>query len=100
MPGISLLFKPQPEYLTKSSLFKPSVHEPINQTTYDLNNELFDEQTILDLSNTKLVLYSDPHCTTICGEQNSFVKRVEILKGGTSLRYCCHQQIWLFKTVH
>ena len=29
------------------------------------NNGPFKEQTVLDHSNTKLVCYSDPHCTTI-----------------------------------
>ena len=61
MPGDSLLFKPWPEYRTKSSLFKPSVMQPISQAPYDLNNESFDERTILDHLNTKLVCYSDPH---------------------------------------
>ena len=76
MPGNSLLFKPWPEYQTKSSLFKPSVTQPISQTPHDLNNERivrysghglntepFDERTVLDHLNTKLVRYSDPHCT-------------------------------------
>ena len=49
--------------------------QPISQTTYDLNNELlvrysghglnnepFEERTVLDHSNTELVRYSDPHC--------------------------------------
>ena len=56
---------------TKSLLFKPSVMQPISQTTYDLNsalsshvlnNEPFKEQIVLDHSNNKLVHYSDPHC--------------------------------------
>ena len=64
------------EKCTKSLLFKPSVIQPISQTTYDLNSELlvcysshdlnngpFKERTVLDHSNTKLVCYSDPHCT-------------------------------------
>ena len=58
-----------------SSLFKPSVTQPFSQTPYDLNNELlvcypgnglnnqpFDEQTVLDHLKTELVRYSDPHC--------------------------------------
>ena len=57
-----------------SSLFKPSVMQPLSQTTYDLKSELlvcysshylnnkpFDERTILDHLNTELVGYSDPH---------------------------------------
>ena len=73
-----------------SSLFKPSITQPISQTPYDLNNKLlvrysghglnnellvhysghglnnepFDNQTVLDHSNTELVCYSDPHCTS------------------------------------
>ena len=72
-----------------NSLFKPSVTQPISQTIYglnsrlivcysghvlnnvllvrysshDLNNKPFQEQTILDNSNTELVRYSVP---TIC----------------------------------
>ena len=91
MPANSSLFKPCPEYRTKSSLFKPSVTQPISQTPYDLNNELlvrysghglnnellvrysghglnnepFGNRTILDHLNNELVRYSDPHCTTI-----------------------------------
>ena len=55
--------------------FKPSVTPPSSQTTFDLNskllvfysshdlyNEPFNEQTILDQLNTKLVYSSDPHC--------------------------------------
>ena len=68
---------------------KLSVKQPISQTTYDLNSKLlvcysshvlnnklfvrylshdlnnkpFDERTILDHSNTKLIYYSDPLCT-------------------------------------
>ena len=45
-----------------SSLFKPSVTQPISQTTNDLNNEPFNQQTLLDHSNTVQVCYSDPHC--------------------------------------
>ena len=89
MPANSSLFKPWPEYRTKSLLFKPSVTQPISQTPYDLNNELlvrysghglnnellvrysghglnnepFGNRTILDHLNTELVRYSDPHCT-------------------------------------
>ena len=55
--------------------------QPISQTTYDLNSNLlnsevlvrysshdlnnkpFDEQTVLEHSNTEIVHYSDPHCT-------------------------------------
>ena len=61
-----------------SSLFKPSVTQPISQTPYDLNKELlvrysghglnnkpFNERTNLDHLNTKLVCYSDPHCIWI-----------------------------------
>ena len=53
-----------------------AISHVISQTTYnlnsellvcysshDLNNEPFNEQTILDHLNTKLVRYSDPHCT-------------------------------------
>ena len=63
-----------------SSLFKPSVTQPISQTTYDLNskllvrysshdlnNEPFKEQTVLDHLNTEQVCYSDPHCFWISG---------------------------------
>ena len=32
---------------------------------HGLNNEAFDERTVLDHSNTKLVCYSDPHCMPI-----------------------------------
>ena len=75
---------------SNSSLFKPSVTKPISQTTYDLNSELLVrysshvlnnkllvcysshdlnnepclEWHLLDLANTKLIHYSDPHCTT------------------------------------
>ena len=76
MPGNSWLFKPSPEQRTKNLLFKPSVMQPISQTTYnlnnklivhysshDLNNEPFDEQTILNNLKTKLVHYSDPDGT-------------------------------------
>ena len=35
--------------------------QPISQTPYDLNNEPFNEQTILDHLNTKLV-----HIPTVC----------------------------------
>ena len=88
MPDNSSLFKPWPEYQTKSLLFKPSVTQPISQTPYDLNSKLlvcysshvlnkellvrysshdlnnkpFKEQTVLDHSNTEIVCYSDPHC--------------------------------------
>ena len=55
MPGNSLLFKPWSEYGSKSLIFKPSVMQPISQTTFDLNNKLFDERNILDHSNTELV---------------------------------------------
>ena len=74
-----------------SSLFKPSVTQPISQTPYDLNNELlvrysghglnnkllvrysghglnnepFDEPTVLDHSNTELVRFSDLHCSKL-----------------------------------
>ena len=34
------LFKPWLEYQTKILLFKPSVTQPMNQITYDLNNKL------------------------------------------------------------
>ena len=66
MPGKSSLFKPCPEYRTKSSV----VTQPISQTPYDLNsqllicysshglnNEPYDEPTVLDHSNTELVRY-------------------------------------------
>ena len=75
----------------KSSLFKPSVTQPISQTPDDLNNELlvgysshglnnellvgysghglnnkpFDERTVLDHLNTELVCYSDLHCISL-----------------------------------
>ena len=65
MPSNSSLFKPWPKWITKSLLFKPSVIQPISQTTYDLNskllvcysshdlkNEPFREQTILGHSST------------------------------------------------
>ena len=61
-----------------SSLFKPSVTQPISQTPYDLNNQLlfrysghglnnepFDEPTVLDHSNTELVRFSDLHCSKL-----------------------------------
>ena len=61
-----MFFKPWPEYQTKNPLFKPSIMQPIGQTTYDLNNELlvcylshylnnkpFKRWTILDHSNTE-----------------------------------------------
>ena len=60
---------------TISLLFKPSVTQPISQKPYDLNNELlvrysghglnnepFDEQTVLAHLNTEQVCYSDPLC--------------------------------------
>ena len=85
MPGKSSLFKPCCEYRTKSSLFKPSVTQPISQRPYDLNNELlfaysghglnnepFDEQTVLDHSNTKLVRYSDSQCMTERAQKTQF----------------------------
>ena len=34
--------------------------------SHDLNNEPFNEQTILDHLNTELVCYSDPHCILKC----------------------------------
>ena len=89
MPGNSWLFKTSPEQRTKNLQFKPTVMQPISQTTYnlnnklivhysshgqntnllvcysnhDLNNEPFDEQTILNNLKTKLVHYSDPDGT-------------------------------------
>ena len=54
MPGNSFLLKSWPEYLTFSLLFKPSVTQPISQTIFDLKNEPFKEQTILDHSNTEI----------------------------------------------
>ena len=64
-------------------LFKPTVTQPINQTPYDLNNELlfcylghglnnepFNERTNLDNLNTELVCYSDPHRTGETGDIN------------------------------
>ena len=39
--------------------------QPISQTPYDLTNEPFDEQTILDHLNTELVFYSDPHLNLV-----------------------------------
>ena len=36
--------------------------QPISQTPYDVNNEPFNEQTILDHLNAELVCYSYPHC--------------------------------------
>ena len=48
MPCNSVLFKPSPEYQTKSLLFKLSVTHPISQTTYDLNNKLLVHYSSLD----------------------------------------------------
>ena len=74
-----------------NSSFKPSVRQPISQTTYDLNSQIlvrysshvlynkflvpysshdlnkepFKELTILDHSKTELVRYSDLHCIKI-----------------------------------
>ena len=58
--------------------------QTISQTPFDLNNDLFvrysghglnnepfDERTVLDHLNTKLVRYSDPHCTVGKDAQNS-----------------------------
>ena len=61
MPTNSSLFNPWPEYRTKCLLFKPSVTQPFSQTTYDLNNKPFDEQTIFDHLNIELVRYSDQY---------------------------------------
>ena len=75
------------QMFANSSLFKPSVTQPISQTTYDLNikllvryshhvlknkllvryssldlnNEPFKQRTILHHLNTQLVCFSDPH---------------------------------------
>ena len=59
--------------------------QPISQIPYDLNNELlvgysghglnnepFDEQTVLDHFNTKLVCYSDPQCMTERAQKTQF----------------------------
>ena len=35
----------------------------IRYSSHDLNNEPFKEQSVLDHLNTKLVHYSDPHCS-------------------------------------
>ena len=35
----------------------------VRYSSHDLKNKTFNEKTILDHSNTKLVRYSDPHCT-------------------------------------
>ena len=58
MPGNSSLFKPWPEHGTKSSLFKPSVTQPISQITYDLKSELLVRYSSLVLNKELLVRYS------------------------------------------
>ena len=58
MPANSSLFKPWPEYGTKSLLFKPSVTQPVSQTPYDLNNELLVRYSSYGLINKLLVYYS------------------------------------------
>ena len=80
---------------SNSLLFKPSVKQPISQTPFDLNTKFLfhysghglnnkpfdDKQTVLDCSNTKLVCYSDPHCTHI---QNPIILKVSFE------RFCFH----------
>ena len=46
--------------LLLSLLFKPSATQPISQTSYDLNNEPFNDQAGLGHLNTKLALIPIP----------------------------------------
>ena len=77
-PHKKFMIKISIEHQTKSSLFKPSVMQPISLTTFDLNSkflvcysshdlikEQFKEQTILNHLNTELVCYSDLHCMSL-----------------------------------
>ena len=51
---ISLLFRPWLEYQTL-----------VHYSGHGLNNEPFNDPTVLNHLNTELVRYSDPHCITI-----------------------------------
>ena len=37
----------------------------VHYSRHGLKNRPFDEQTVLDYLNTKLVCFSDPHCTMV-----------------------------------
>ena len=48
--------------------------------SHDLNKEPFDNQTVINHSNTELVVYSDPHCICNMMSQPSVLAKAPILK--------------------